>query len=494
MWTVPVFLLFLLFNISEDGSTDPRTGDARTGRRGWFGSSILFAAASSSSWFSSSTSKKEDDLYQILGVPRSASIREIKKAYRKKALDTHPDKNQGVPAEEAAAAFHKVVHAFEVLSDATSRNRYDRTGRTDGGSSGSSGSRNHHHHQQQQRQQRGNHNHGGGFRWTFSWSNSGGGRFHRVQPLKDRFDVKQAQSRILHIVSLEQLETIMTTIPDDDDNDNDSTNTNDLVLERNLLICFYTPPLEQHLMEEMVYPWPFAAMSSQGIWWEDLLQTTVVRYHNSNELTKFFDIPSGADLKQPVFLYGKKGQSLRDKEAWNRRRLSTDQRQVFDHWVWQQLEVNVTFVNEHDHPVELYWIHDKRASLKGMVSANGGRLTLTSMLAHEWWARDARTDTEDAYNDPLGRHKLTEATCLANLKILSDDASREYVIPRGTCYDKSGHCPFWNRSKECDRNPVFMHDVCRRTCQRCVVPTEEEEKKKNSSSSSSSSSSGSDEL
>jgi hypothetical protein len=39
-------------------------------------------------------------------------------------------------------------------------------------------------------------------------------------------------------------------------------------------------------MDKMVYPWPFAAMSAQGIWWEDLLQTTVVRYHKSNDLTK----------------------------------------------------------------------------------------------------------------------------------------------------------------------------------------------------------------
>ena len=268
-------------------------------------------------------SAEEKDLYKILGVARSASTQEIKKAYRKKALDTHPDKNKDIPAEVAAEAFQKVVHAFEILSDASSRKRYDQTGRTDGGGGG--GAR----HQ------------GGGQRWTFTYH-----RRQRPKPkLKDRFDVQQSQSRIIHIVSLEQLEVIMTASNSDNGADDG------LVLERNLLICFYTPPLEKHVMEEMVYPWPFAAMSTQRIWWEDILQTTAVRFHRSNDLTKFFGIPNGDDLKEPIFLFGKRGQSFRDPNSWNRR-LSTDDREVFDKWVWDQLRKEVTFVNKHDHEVE----------------------------------------------------------------------------------------------------------------------------------------------
>ena len=258
---------------------------------------------------------EETDLYKILGVDRSATTQQIKKAYRKKALDTHPDKNMDVPAEEAAAAFQKVVHAFEILSDGNSRKRYDRTGRSDDSGGG--------HHQG-----------GGGFQWQFRWTTN---QRQRQKPkLKDLFQVKKAQSRILHIVSLDQLEVIIS---------------DGILLERNLMICFYTPPLESHVMDEMVYPWPFAAMSSQGIWWEDLLQTTVVRYHRSNELTEFFGVPKGDVLDKPLFLFGKRGQKFRDPATWERR-LSTDNREVFDAWVWESLEVPIIFVNKHDHPVE----------------------------------------------------------------------------------------------------------------------------------------------
>lgn len=393
------------------------------------------------------------DLYNLLGVDRSASTQEIKKAYRRKALDTHPDKNKDVPAEEAAAAFQKVVHAFEILSDASSRNRYDRTGRTDDSGGMGGGSRQHHG--------------GGGFQWTFRWSSN----TRQARPkLKDRFSVKEAQSRILHIVSLDQLEVIMTTAESNSNGNGNGSSNERLVLERNLLICFYTPPLETHVMDEMVYPWPFAAMSTQKIWWEDLLQTTVVRYHRSNELTEFFGIPPGDQLKEPVFLFGKRGQPLRDPGTWTRR-LSTGNRNVFDKWVWEQLQVKITFVNQNDHPVELYWVHDRTARQKGIVGAHE-RTTLTTMLAHEWWVRDARTDTR---KDSPSRNKMTDATCLLNVKITSDTRT-VYTIPKRTCYDLSGHCPFWNqRGNECSRNPGFMHEVCAATCRRCEMDHREYE-------------------
>jgi molecular chaperone DnaJ len=66
------------------------------------------------------------DYYEILGVERNASGKEIAAAYRKLAVKYHPDKNPG--DEEAIARFKECSEAFEVLNDPEKRSRYDRFG------------------------------------------------------------------------------------------------------------------------------------------------------------------------------------------------------------------------------------------------------------------------------------------------------------------------------------------------------------------------------
>jgi len=66
------------------------------------------------------------DYYEILDVPRTASVDEIKKAYRKMALKYHPDKNPDDPTAEGK--FKEAAEAYEILSDADKKQRYDRYG------------------------------------------------------------------------------------------------------------------------------------------------------------------------------------------------------------------------------------------------------------------------------------------------------------------------------------------------------------------------------
>jgi len=65
------------------------------------------------------------DYYEILGVDRKASADDIKTAYRKLAMQYHPDRNKAADAEER---FKEISEAYAVLEDQTKRQQYDQDG------------------------------------------------------------------------------------------------------------------------------------------------------------------------------------------------------------------------------------------------------------------------------------------------------------------------------------------------------------------------------
>lgn len=77
------------------------------------------------------------DFYEVLGVSRDANADAIKKAYRKLAMQFHPDRNPGDKAAEEK--FKEAARAYEVLSDQDKRNRYDRFGHAGLGGPGAAG-------------------------------------------------------------------------------------------------------------------------------------------------------------------------------------------------------------------------------------------------------------------------------------------------------------------------------------------------------------------
>jgi molecular chaperone DnaJ len=66
------------------------------------------------------------DFYEVLGVSKDASEEEIKKAYRKLAMQYHPDRNQGDSTAETK--FKEISEAYGTLSDSAKRQQYDMFG------------------------------------------------------------------------------------------------------------------------------------------------------------------------------------------------------------------------------------------------------------------------------------------------------------------------------------------------------------------------------
>ncbi|MDR1346261.1 MAG: DnaJ domain-containing protein, partial [Bacteroidales bacterium] len=77
------------------------------------------------------------DYYEVLGVAKTATADEIKKAYRKKAMEYHPDRNPG--NKEAEEKFKEAAEAYDVLSNTDKKARYDQFGHAGMGGSTSGG-------------------------------------------------------------------------------------------------------------------------------------------------------------------------------------------------------------------------------------------------------------------------------------------------------------------------------------------------------------------
>ena len=73
------------------------------------------------------------DYYEVLGVSRGDSEEEIRRAFRKKAMEFHPDRNKSPGAEDK---FKEINEAYQVLTDPNKRARYDRFGHAEGNSNG----------------------------------------------------------------------------------------------------------------------------------------------------------------------------------------------------------------------------------------------------------------------------------------------------------------------------------------------------------------------
>lgn len=151
------------------------------------------------------------DYYATLGVSKTATEAEIKKAYKKKAMEHHPDKNAGDTSAEKK--FKEVNEAYQILGDKTKRQNYDQFGSAEGNPFGGSGGGNPFGGSQRRS---GNRQQSGGFEDIFSQFGGMGGGGGVEFDIGDLFGGGRSQSRqqprepeaAKEIVNLDVTETV----------------------------------------------------------------------------------------------------------------------------------------------------------------------------------------------------------------------------------------------------------------------------------------------
>lgn len=294
----------------------------------------------------------DQDLYKILGVTKRATSLEIRRAYRQKARDTHPDKNPGVDPDVASERFRNVADAYEILSDENARRQYDRTG-----NSRASMNRN-------QNQKTNNdwfwNFHGGGF----GGFNSGFNKKQQEQRRKahpfffdphHRSAIKDAQSRTLTITSLTHLMFISH-----DDND---------VADRYTVLAVYDSRIkgcEEHLNMQLLYPYPFAGYSihtgdknmESNVWWDAIVLPVkidlAVNTPESEEVRSYFGVASSRGGSLPLdqcvnMVFISKGDPISQYD-----KAIVNTHNEFQGFMWKNLKMKIHFVNKTPYTLDMW--------------------------------------------------------------------------------------------------------------------------------------------
>lgn len=373
------------------------------------------------------------DLYALLGLKKTATSKEIKKAYREKARQTHPDKNKGENVEETTAQFREIVDAFETLSDKAAREHYDRTGASMN-------------QQKKGRNNEHNSNWNWGFNFNFQHQQQNPKYHHFLYDPYRKHQILDAQSRTINIRPT--LDHLFSVIHTDEDNP---------VVERYILLAFFDSSQQQCadlLRYQVLYPWPFAGYTQEGsggMWWEEIVMTLKVDLNpettvadDAQRLMEHFGLAFGKGGRMlpeqcPSFSVITRGDSglnrqstkhLSDTESfrsWVRERvegapihpldcllkvtlcLSTSLSSIFfclSRQVWQQLKMSVTIVNRTPWVVHSWWVDGHRGVRKDNLEV-GARYPISTFISHTFFFRADFVEGNALTNEVSGHCKCS---------------------------------------------------------------------------------------
>jgi curved DNA-binding protein CbpA len=332
-------------------------------------------------------SSTKKNLYTLLGLSSTASQSMIKKAYRGKARDTHPDKNPTMDPLVAAENFREIVEAYETLSDLKARSEYDRTGRAAASQ------------RKNEQNQGGNRNQGFNWGWKFGF-NQGSHQERQHGLLFDRIyrtQIIDAQSRVISILSLDHLKS--TALAGDDSEFYDEHSIEQR-LERYVLLAFYDssiPACEHRLTSQVLFPWPYAGYSNENygtssVWWDEIMLTGKVDLRNKGssdekrKLGEYFGIRDGTLTAQncPSVVLLPRGGYLSERSTATLQYVKISEE--FRKFVWPKLKMKIRFENKTPWPLSVWWLDGTRGIKQPEIAVNEAT-DMNTFLSHSFFFR-----------------------------------------------------------------------------------------------------------
>jgi len=371
-------------------------------------------------------SARVDDYYQILGVKRTASDDAIQKAYRRRARETHPDKNRTPNANDE---FRKVAEAFEVLGDAKSRRAYNKE--LDAKARRRAKQHEQKMYQQQMKRRRAE------------------AQRHEQSRLHDERirEVAASQSKLVKFSTLEQFHETMS----------DQTGR---FFKNHFLCMFVGNRAAEKKGDEVIYfPIPFTSKE-----YRDTVRIGKIRFNKLTELTKFFGVRNGSD---PHIVFGRKNDSVKNYRVFKPKRRDTrGLREEFVKWVEGLMTIRVRLANSHPLPINVYVTREGNLVNGRDNLRSNYQMTMTLQAGDRIVATDARLDKFPGHNARKSSPISSKLTFLFDELITSEGL---YEVSNKRCYDLSTSCEemaMFNKVG-CANHPEFLHNVCPATCGVC---------------------------
>ena len=397
----------------------------------------------------------EEDPYRVLGIKQKDrhNMDAIKKAYREKALEAHPDKNRGVDPEKTNQRFIRVQEAWDLLSDKNSKQQYDDHIR-------------HHHVPRTPTKQR--------LERQARMRKKAEDEARMKKETKERKTAaKIAQRDILKLSTLEQLQGM-----------SDLFDKESQTFKKFFLCVFVADKKVENMSDnDILFPYPYGRNGRDSFDWTEIMQTVKVRYNKATPLTRLFRVPTRSSSK-PYIVFAKKGARLdrAEFEIYNGifyKKNPGKNSAEFEQWVMGRLKTTISVINRYGAggPVlKVFFDDGKTLKSAGQSIPPGFQLDIPASISDRLIVVDGNTDNFIGNRGMLeeiieGNKRLLDLVKVDTLVVNEEKQRFEVGAGYGTtnvCYDLSTQCAHWVQANHCNSNGYIFHTLCGKSCGVCI--------------------------